>query len=53
MCVEMLVIMSASNQRTAGARGRDFADYFEGKQCTLSNHKPASYERETLRDFHS
>ena len=33
----LLVIMSASNQRTAGARGRDFPDYFEGKQSALSN----------------
>ena len=51
MCDVMLVIMSASNQRTAGARGRDFPAYFEGKQSTLSNQKPASYECETFEGF--
>ena len=51
MCDVMLVIMSASNQRTAGARGRDFLDYFEGKQSMLSNQKPASYECETFEGF--
>ena len=47
----MLVIMSASNQKTAGAQGSDFPDYFEGKQSTLSNQKPASYVCETFEGF--
>ena len=47
----MLVIMSAANQRTAGTRGRDFPDYFGGKQSMLSYQKPASYECETFDGF--
>ena len=47
----MRVIMSASNQRTAGAWGRDFPDYFEGKQGMLTNQKQASFECETFEGF--
>ena len=48
----MLVILSVSNKRTAGARGRDFPDYFEGKRSTLSNQKSAPYECEAFESFH-
>ena len=53
LCDVMLVIMYVSVQSENRWRTRDFPDYFEGKQSTLSNQKPASYECETLRDFHS
>ena len=46
-----MLIMSACNQKTADARERDFPDYFEGKQSTFTNQKPASYECETFEGF--